>query len=249
MGYRMIAAMSGFRAEQAVDRIRVRDDRWNGYLANISPDEFGSQFEMKLPEHMLGEDFLAQFGGITDSVTRVHPDHSYPVRQATAHPIRENARVERFAALLGTLAESPAAASKRWSQLMYASHASYSACGLGQNDGTDRSGADGAQESGQVRSGLLRREDHRRRQRRHGGHSRYGGRGVEGARYRGALRGGDGPRGGKYSPARERAWRRLECSCRSLEGAKPPSFVFHSLSLLDEAEPPRCLQRRSSKSD
>jgi L-arabinokinase len=136
MGYRMIAAMSGFRAEQAGDRIRVRDLRWNGYLANISPDEFASQFEMKLPEHMLGEDFLAQFGGITDTVTRVHPDHSYPVRQATAHPVRENARVERFATLLGTLAESPDAASEM-GQLMYASHASYSACGLG-SDGTDR---------------------------------------------------------------------------------------------------------------
>ena len=136
MGYRMIAAMSGFRAEQAGDRIRVRDERWKGYLANVSPDEFASQFEMKLPEHMLGEDFLAQFGGITDSVTRVNPDRSYPVRQATAHPIRENARVERFATLLASLAASPAAASEM-GQLMYASHASYSACGLG-SDGTDR---------------------------------------------------------------------------------------------------------------
>ncbi|MDB4889372.1 MAG: kinase [Gemmatimonadetes bacterium] len=136
MGYRMIAAMSGFRAEQAGDRIRVRDDRWNGYLANISPDTFASQFEMQLPEHMLGEDFLAKFGGITDTATRVNPDRSYPIRVATSHPVRENARVERFATLLGSLGSSPAAASEM-GQLMYASHASYGACGLG-SDGTDR---------------------------------------------------------------------------------------------------------------
>ena len=50
---------------------------------------------------MLGADFLAHFGGITDTVTRVQPDRMYPVRVATAHPVRENARVERFAELLG----------------------------------------------------------------------------------------------------------------------------------------------------
>ncbi|MEO5813693.1 MAG: galactokinase family protein [Gemmatimonadaceae bacterium] len=150
MGYRMIAAMSGFRAEQAGDRLRVGDDRWNGYLANIAEEEFTSSFEVQLPEHMLGEDFLAQYGGITDSVTRVHPDRSYPVRQATSHPVRENARVERFATLLATLADSPAAASEM-GQLMYASHASYGACGLG-SDGTDRL-VQMVRESG-VRSGL-----------------------------------------------------------------------------------------------
>jgi L-arabinokinase len=136
MGYRMIGAMSGFRAEQAGDRMRVRDDQWKGYLANISPDTFASQFEQRLPEHMLGEDFLAQYGGITDSVTRVNPDRSYPVRQATAHPVHENARVERFATLLASLGASGSAASEM-GQLMYASHASYGACGLG-SDGTDR---------------------------------------------------------------------------------------------------------------
>jgi L-arabinokinase len=132
MGYRMIAAMSGLRAEQAGDRMRVRDDRWKGYLANISPDSFASQFEQQLPEHMLGEDFLAKYGGITDSVTRVNPDRSYPIRQATAHP----ARVERFATLLASLVDSRSAASEM-GQLMYGSHASYGACGLG-SDGTDR---------------------------------------------------------------------------------------------------------------
>ncbi|MEO8337077.1 MAG: galactokinase family protein [bacterium] len=135
MGYRMIAAMCGFAVEPEGDRVRVRDDRFHGYLANISPAEFSSQFETTLPEHMLGEDFLAQYGGITDLVTRVNPDRSYPVRVATSHPVHENARVERFATLLSSLAASSSAATEM-GQLMYESHASYGACGLG-SDGTD----------------------------------------------------------------------------------------------------------------
>ena len=85
---------------------------------------------------MRGADFLAQFGGITDIVTRVLPDVVYPVRQATAHPIYEQARVDRFAGLLGELAANSAVATDL-GQLMYESHASYTACGLG-SDGTDR---------------------------------------------------------------------------------------------------------------
>ena len=52
---------------------------------------------------------------------------------------------------------------------MYASHASYSACGLG-SDGTDRLVALVAAAGAEL--GSVRREDHRRRQRRNGGDSR-----------------------------------------------------------------------------
>ena len=132
MGYRMIASLAGLRVEQAGDRVRVHDEQWRGYLANISPDEFAPRFEPHLPAQLRGADFLAKYGGITDDVTRVAPDRLYPVRQATAHPVRENARVERFAELLGHHS-----AAAEMGELMYASHASYSACGLG-SDGTDR---------------------------------------------------------------------------------------------------------------
>jgi L-arabinokinase len=136
MGYRIIAAVSDIPVERDGERVRVRDERWHGYLANIAPSQFTDLFESMLPERMLGADFLRKFGGITDPVTRVQPDRSYPVRQATAHPVRENARVERFATLLAELAHSLAAAVEM-GRLMYASHASYGTCGLG-SDGTDR---------------------------------------------------------------------------------------------------------------
>ncbi len=136
MGYRMVAALAGLHAEQDGDRVRIHDPHWHGYLANITPSEFASRFEHDLPVELLGADFLDAHGGITDDVTRVAPDRAYPVRQATAHPVRENARVERFAELLAKLAHEPDAAAEM-GELMYASHASYGACGLG-SDGTDR---------------------------------------------------------------------------------------------------------------
>src|SRR5207248_128029 len=60
----------------------------------------------------------------------------YPVRQATEHPVGEQERVDRFALLLGALPADRSVATELGS-LMYASHRSYSACGLG-SEGTDR---------------------------------------------------------------------------------------------------------------
>src|SRR4051812_6976772 len=86
---------------------------------------------------MTGAEFLARFSGITDVVTRVEPGSRYPVRQATAHPVYENARVERFATLLDSLGSGDDGIAREMGALMGESHASYSACGLG-SAGTDR---------------------------------------------------------------------------------------------------------------
>jgi L-arabinokinase len=85
---------------------------------------------------MSGAEFLTRYDGTTDTATRVHAERRYPVRQATEHPVREHARVLRFAELLGALATEPRAAVEL-GRLMYESHQSYGACGLG-SDGTDR---------------------------------------------------------------------------------------------------------------
>jgi L-arabinokinase len=83
---------------------------------------------------MLGEDFLKRYGGTTDRITRVDPARTYAVRQPTAHPVCEHARVRRFAEILSGRVDE--AALEDMGELMFASHASYSACGLG-SDGTD----------------------------------------------------------------------------------------------------------------
>ena len=136
MGYRMIAALSGLPVERDGARVRIHDDRWGGHLANIPPEHFETQLACRLPERLRGADFLTLYHGITDDVTSVDPMVEYPVRVSTAHPIHENARVERFAELLPTLGDS-AQVAHEMGELMRASHESYTACGLG-SEGTDR---------------------------------------------------------------------------------------------------------------
>ncbi|HEU4388254.1 MAG TPA: GHMP kinase, partial [Blastocatellia bacterium] len=66
---------------------------------------------------------------------RVIPGRTYAVRAATAHPIHEHQRVRRFTELLEGGAEEGRLT--MLGELMYQSHSSYSACGLG-SPGTDR---------------------------------------------------------------------------------------------------------------
>lgn len=135
MGYRMIAATAGLKGGRDGSRVLVDDRRWGGYLANLTAGEF-SDVGAALPEEMSGAEFLERYDGLTDTATQVRPERRYPVRQATQHPVREHARVRRFAELLGALNEQPDAALEL-GRLMYESHKSYGACGLG-SDGTDR---------------------------------------------------------------------------------------------------------------
>lgn len=137
MGYRIIAGVDGLPVVLADGVARVDDPRLNGYLANMPPAEWETKYRERVPLAMTGADFLAQFGGTTDSVTRVNPAREYAIRQPAAHPIYENARVEEWHA---TLITPPAGRGGGWAErmgeLMYESHASYSACGLG-SAGTD----------------------------------------------------------------------------------------------------------------
>jgi L-arabinokinase len=139
MGYRILAELAGHRVApgEREGHVRVDDPRWHGYLANVGPDTF-REFAARIPLELDGHAFLAQYGGTTDPVTRVDPARRYAVRAPTAHPVYEHARVSEWARYLRS---EPTSASPdeagRLGTLMYESHASYSACGLG-SDGTDR---------------------------------------------------------------------------------------------------------------
>jgi galactokinase len=137
MGYRMMAALAGLQVEATNEtgRVRIIDSRWDGYVANVTPSEFEEHYRGGLPERINGGEFLARFRGTTDAVMRVDSARDYAVRQPTAHPIYEHFRVRAFAELL-----TNAASERRGEllgELMYQSHASYTACGLG-SAGTDR---------------------------------------------------------------------------------------------------------------
>jgi L-arabinokinase len=137
MGYRILADLAGLPARTLGNgRVSIDDARWRGYLANVTPSAWESYYRDRLPERLDGATFLERYGGSTDTVTRIDPARSYAVRQPTAHPIYEHHRVQLFRALL---AQRPVSEEQLilLGELMYQSHASYSACGLGSS-GTDR---------------------------------------------------------------------------------------------------------------
>ena len=96
------------------------------YLAALSSRELD---EERLPERMTGAEFLRAHDGIDDELSSVEPEVEYPVRAATLHPIEEQVRVHAFLRLL----DGPVSATRArlLGELMAASHAGYSRCGLG----------------------------------------------------------------------------------------------------------------------
>ena len=135
MGYRIIADLAGLEVSDSDGVIRIDDKRWLGFLSNVTPAEFEQLYASQLPDVINGADFLKRYRGTTDQVTRVYPDKTYSVRVPTAHAIYEHDRVRRFAELLKQVNDERRL--ELLGELMYQSHASYSACGLG-SEGTDR---------------------------------------------------------------------------------------------------------------
>ena len=136
MGYRIIAALCDYPTTQTGKHIEIADPHWQGYLANITPSVWEIHYRERLPLTMTGAAFLENYGGSTDHVTHIDPQRTYAIRQPTAHPIYEHQRVRLFRALL----QQPASSEEQLTllgELMYASHVSYSNCGLGSS-GTDR---------------------------------------------------------------------------------------------------------------
>ncbi|MCE5241091.1 GHMP kinase [bacterium] len=120
------AAFMGYRIME--DLLPAGD--YGGFWCRATAAEFAA-IEAELPVEMVGREFLARYGRTRDAVTAVQPDMAYPVRQASRHPVLENARVRRFVQLLGRGDEG---AMRAAGKLMLESHASYSACGLGADE-------------------------------------------------------------------------------------------------------------------
>jgi len=137
MGYRIIAELAGLKVQEAAPGgpVYIDDPYWRGYLSNLTPSQFEQSFSAHLPERIRGAEFLSRYRGTTDKVTRIDEGRIYPVRVPTAHAVYEHHRVRLYAELINR-----APGERRLEllgELMYQSHASYSACGLG-SPGTDR---------------------------------------------------------------------------------------------------------------
>jgi L-arabinokinase len=137
MGYRILADELGFETRRLADgKVAIDDSLWHGYLANVPVSRWDREYQHHIPVTMNGAQFLDRFDGITDSVTEVDRGQSYAIKQPAAHPVHEHHRVGLFQALLesGHVDDETC---YQLGELMYASHASYSACGLG-SEGTNR---------------------------------------------------------------------------------------------------------------
>lgn len=102
------------------------------YLANIPVQKYINSGLKELLESITGQEFLAAHGETGDAVTRIDPLSRYPVHAATKHAIQEHDRVQQSIHLLST--DSDGIMLERVGRLMYASHASYSAIGLGSDE-------------------------------------------------------------------------------------------------------------------
>jgi len=133
MGYRMLLESAGIKVRpgRVPGQLFAEDNRWHGYLANVTPSELEGEFSSVLPDFMSGSEFLACYGGTTDAVTRVSGEVQYPVRAATAHAVNEHHRVRLYSELLK--ASPTEHRNLLLGELMYQSHASYSACGIGSS--------------------------------------------------------------------------------------------------------------------
>jgi L-arabinokinase len=130
MGLRVLAEALGAKVlSVGPGRIALEQDPLGGYLARLEPSRLSSGLLRLLPESISGGEFVTRYGGISDPETSITPELTYPVRAATLHPIEEHARSEELSRLIGGAA-SPGDL-VRLAELMAASHASYSACGLG----------------------------------------------------------------------------------------------------------------------
>jgi len=139
MGYRHLCDLE--KLEPTLDESGVLhrwvDSKWNGYLANMSPSVFKSEYEQQLPEYQSGADFMKQYAIHLDPYTPVRPEVNYPVRGATRYAVEENWRVHCFYSLIS----KPASLINETTcdllgELMYQSHQGYTDCGLG-SEATD----------------------------------------------------------------------------------------------------------------
>ena len=139
MGYKLICDWEGLDVHQDMTSgiPRYTDDRYHGYLANLSVSLFREKFEQRLPERMTGAEFLEVAKTHVDPFTKARPDVTYHVRACTRYAVEENHRVNLFASLArGAQGLHLDSTLILMGELMYQSHHAYTETGLG-NQATD----------------------------------------------------------------------------------------------------------------
>ena len=100
------------------------------YLVALSPSLL-AELAPCLPAAIRGADFSAKYGSHGDAATNVEAETVYDLRGCAAHPVHEHFRVRTFRQLLSHTPSDEQL--EGLGELMYQSHASYSAIGLGSS--------------------------------------------------------------------------------------------------------------------
>jgi L-arabinokinase len=102
------------------------------HITELTPSQLAKLGETTIPPALFGRDFLARHGGVDDPLSRIDPERLYPVRAAVTFPIEEHFRSAQAVRLLrGVRPDSRQQTLKAVGELMYHSHAGYTALGLG----------------------------------------------------------------------------------------------------------------------
>jgi galactokinase len=139
IGYRIICDWENLQFHLDTNgRIpRYVEPRWNGYISNIPPSVFRSQYEADLPLLASGAEISALNKKHIDPFTTVRSEVNYRVQACTRYAIEENQRIELFVELArGAKSGQSISAFRLMGDLMFQSHWSYTECGLGC-DATD----------------------------------------------------------------------------------------------------------------
>jgi L-arabinokinase len=100
------------------------------HVAEVTPEELAALPAGTLPRAVAGREFVRRWQKVADPLTTIVPGRKYPVAAATAFPIEENARSAAAVKLLRGRGAKRARC-VALGELLYASHAGYSAMGLG----------------------------------------------------------------------------------------------------------------------
>lgn len=123
-----IARTAAFMGKRIFSHMAGRE--WD-HAAEIDYPHFCA-WETRLPERLRGAEFLREFGQVDDPLSRIHPEVEYPVRAALRFPILENLNAQLALTMLRSLtADSAEGRLQMVGELLYESHAGYSAMGLG----------------------------------------------------------------------------------------------------------------------
>ena len=134
MGYKIICDQENIAVtvDDRSDIERYTDERWDGYLANLSVSLFHEKYENKLPLSWNSDEYLALHGFHVDPYTPLKKGVTYHIRANTRYAVEENYRVQLFSELSRGASLAPTKrAFKLMGELMYQSHYAYTECGLG----------------------------------------------------------------------------------------------------------------------